>query len=205
MGEIWLDRGDLAKAEELFHAALAIDSNVAAAKNALGVIALQRGDVAGAERLIREALAIKPDLRRGHFNLALIAEKRGDLPGAEREYYEELKAHPDAYKAAFNMSRLYEQIGALKQSLESNPGFAEGHIFLAKAYLDSGINFDEAIRLARKGLELGPAADVAPLAHYVLADLFNRVGRPAEASRELALGRALERQAGSRETKRPPG
>ncbi|MGH9409135.1 MAG: sulfatase-like hydrolase/transferase, partial [Vicinamibacterales bacterium] len=135
MGNIWLDRGQTAKAEALFDKALQVDPQIAAAKNALGVIALQRGDLTTADRLIHEALAIKPDLRLAHFNLGLLAEQRGDLPGAEREYYAELKAHPDAYKAAFNMSRLYEkvgdrqgEIGALKQSIVSNPKFGDGYI-----------------------------------------------------------------------------
>jgi arylsulfatase A-like enzyme/Tfp pilus assembly protein PilF len=199
MGEIWLDRGDAARAEGLFRKALELDPQVAAAKNALGVMALQRGDVVTAERLIKEAIATKPDVRLGHFNLALIAEQRGDLRTAEREYYEELKAHPESFKAAFNMSLLYErvgdrdgQIGALKQSIESNPRFAEGHVFLAKAYLDAGRNLDEAVQLARKGIDLKPSPQVAPLAHYVLADLYSRQGRPADSQREAALGRALE-------------
>lgn len=201
MGEIWMDRGDTAKAEGLFRKALELDPQVAAAKNALGVMALQRGDAAGAERLIREAIATKPNVRLGHFNLALIAEQRGDLRTAEREYLEELKAHPEAYKAAFNMSRLYEKVGdregqiaALKQSIVSNPQFAEGHIFLAKAYLDAGRNFDEAIQLARKGAGLHPSPEIAPLAHYVLADIYSRQGRPAESAREAARGRALEQR-----------
>jgi len=201
MGEIWLDRGATDKAEALFRQALDIDPQVAAAKNALGVLALQRGDPATAERLIREAIATKPTLRLAHFNLGLLAEQRGDIRLAEREYLEELKAHPESYKAAFNMSRLYEQVGdregqvaALKQSIVSNPYFAEGHIFLAKAYLDSGSNFDEAVRLARKGLELGPSSSVAPLGHYVLADLYSRQGRGADSAREAALGKALEQK-----------
>src|SRR5262249_9483980 len=134
-----------------------------------------------------------------HFNLALIAEQRNEIPTAEREYVEELKQHPDSFRAAFNLSRLYEQvgdregqIGALKQSIESNPKFAEGHFFLAKAYLDSGTQFDEAIRLVQKGLELAPKSEYAPLGHYVLADIYNRQGRAQEASREVALGRELE-------------
>ena len=205
IGEIWLDRGDVPRAEQLFRRALEIDPQVAAAKNALGVIALQRGDVATAERLINEAIATKPNLRLAHFNLALLAEQRGDLHTAEREYLEELKAHPESYKAAFNMSRIYErvgdregQIGALEQAIVSNPRFAEGHIFLAKAYLDSGRNFDHAIELARKGLELHPTPDIAPLAHYVMADIFSRKGRPGESQREVALGKALENRKAAR-------
>jgi tetratricopeptide (TPR) repeat protein len=215
MGEIWLDRGDTAKAEALFRKALDIDPQTAAAKNALGVMALERGDPATAQRLINEAITTKPNLRLAHFNLGLLAEQRGDIRTAEREYYEELKAHPDSYKAAFNMSRLYEQvgdregqIGALKQSIVSNPYFPEGHIFLAKVYLDGGTNLDDAVSLAKKGLELGPHSPVAPLAHYVLADLYSRQGRAAESAREAALGKALESTAdanASRNKKNPGG
>jgi tetratricopeptide (TPR) repeat protein len=199
MGEIWLDRGDLSRAEALFRRALEVDPSVAAAKNALGVIALQRGDPATADRLIREALAAKPTLRLAHFNLALLAEGRGDIRAAEREYIEELKLHPENYKSAFNLSRLYEQVGdregqidALKQSIVSNPRFAEGHLFLAKAYLDSESNLNEAVRLAVKGLELAPKSEYAPLGHYVLADIYNRQGRGRDAAEELSRGRALE-------------
>ena len=199
IGEIWLDRGDHAKAEQVFRHALEIDPGVAAARNALGVIALERGDLAGAERLIREAIAAKEDVRLARYNLALIAEKRGDIVTAEREYVAELKQHGDSYKAAFNLSRLYEQVGdregqvaALKQSIEANPRFPEGHFFLAKAYLDMGTQFDEAVRLARKGLELAPKSENAPLGHYVLADIFNRQGRAREAAHQVAMGRALE-------------
>jgi len=176
------------------------------------VIALQRGDPATADRLIREAIATKPDVRLAHFNLALLAEQHGDIQLAEREYFEELKQHPDSFRAAFNLSKLYEQvgdregqIGALKQSIESNPRFAEGHIFLAKAYLDSGRNFDEAVTLARKGLGLHPNAEVAPLGHYVLADLFSRQGRSADSQREAALGAALERRKDTKESKDTKG
>jgi tetratricopeptide (TPR) repeat protein len=165
------------------------------------VIALERGDPGGAERLIREAIATKPDVRLAHFNLALLAEQRGDLRQAEREYVEELKLHPDGFKAAFNLSRLYEQVGdrdgqidALKQSIASNPQFAEGHFYLAKAYLDTGSDLAETMRLARKGLELAPRSEYAALGHYVLADAYNRQGRPVDAGRELALGRALDAQ-----------
>jgi choline-sulfatase len=201
IGEIWLDRQDLGRAEQMFREALRIDPRVASAKNALGVVALKRGDTATAERLIREAIADKADVRLAHYNLALVAEQRGDIVAAEREYVEELKQHPDSFKAAFNLSRLYErvgdregQIGALRQSIEGNPRFAEGHFYLAKAYLDSGTNFTEAIRLAKKGLELAPNSEYAPLGHYVLADIYSRQGRSKDASEEVALGRALERR-----------
>ena len=192
MGEIWLDRGDLPRAEAALPPARS--SSIRASRRRRTRSASSRCSEATsptAERLIREAIATKPTLRLAHFNLALLAEQRGDIRLAEREYFEELKQHPENFKAAFNLSRLYEQvgdregqIGALKQSIVSNPRFAEGHFFLAKAYLDAGTNFDEAIALAEKGLQLAPRSEYAPLGHYVLADIYNRQGRAREGAQE---------------------
>ncbi len=67
-----------------FVAALEIEPKLAAARNALGVVALKRGDAATAEREIRAAIAEKPDVRLAHFNLALLAEERGQLHDGDR-------------------------------------------------------------------------------------------------------------------------
>src|SRR5947208_13251016 len=79
----------------------------------------------------------------------------------------------------------------------SNPRFAEGHLFLAKLSLDLG-KLDEAIDSARRGLELQPAGEWAPLGHFVLADALAAQGRREAAARE-AEGRRLA----ARRTARP--
>jgi choline-sulfatase len=209
LGEISLDRGDRASAERRFHEALAIDARVAPAKVALGVLAFERHDLPGAEREITAALAMKPDVRLGHFNLALIAEAQNDWSKAEAEYKQELQLHADAFKAAFNLGLLYEhlgnsegQIAALEQAIAANDAFAEGYFYLAKARLNTN-DLARAETMARKGLAVGPASTAAPLGHFVLAGVFSKRGRMAEADRELAAGRALE--ARTAQTKKPPG
>src|SRR6185437_1254013 len=200
------DRGDLDAAERELRAAIAIEPKLVAARNALGVVALKRGDVAAAEREIRAAVAEKPDVRLAHFNLALVAEERRQPQEAIAEYRKEIELHPQAsYKAWFNLGKIYAALGdraaqadAYRHAIESNPGFAEGHLYLAKLYLDLGQRFDEALALARKGIELGPDADYAPLGHYVIADIYSRQGRRAEAEQEAARGRALESAAKGR-------
>ena len=201
MGEIALDRGDRAGAERRFREALAIDAKVAPARVALGVMAFNEGDLPAAEREIAAALALKPDVRLAHFNLALISETREDWQKAEAEYRRELDLHPKEFKAAFNLSRLYERLGnrkgeieALRESVAANDAFAEGYLYLARACLNGG-DLDEAAAMARKGLDIDSGSAQAPLGHYVLADVFSKRGRLAEAQRELAAGRAAEARA----------
>jgi tetratricopeptide (TPR) repeat protein len=177
---------------------------VAAARNALGVVAIKRGDLTGAEGHIRAALAQKPDVRLAHFNLALIAEQRREFDQALELYQREIDTQANAFKAAFNLGRLHEQLGnsreqeaAFRKAIELNPRFAEGYFYLAKLYLDQNRQLDEAIALARRGLEIGPQSDYAPLGHYVLADIYSRRGMHAAAEQEAARGRALEKRRGS--------
>lgn len=198
--QILIDGGKLDEAQAQLTQALALEPALAAARNALGVLALRRGDLSGAEREIRAAIAEKADVRLAHYNLALLAEQQGDLPRAIAEYKQEIAHHANSYKASFNLGRLYERIGdrpaqieAYRKAIEMNPSFAEGHLFLAKVYLDLEQNLDEAARLARRGVELAPDAEYAPLGHYVMADVYARQGRQADSEQEAARGRALER------------
>ncbi len=85
------------------------------------------------------------------------------------------------------------QIASLEQAVQQAANFAEGKIFLAKAYLDAGANFPKAVDLAREGLTLEPTPDIAELGHFVLADLYNRLGRPQDAAREVAAARRQAR------------
>jgi arylsulfatase A-like enzyme/Flp pilus assembly protein TadD len=205
LAEMDADAGRYDAAEAHVREALKIDPNLAGARNILGVIKYRRGDKAGGRAEVAAALQQKADLRRAHYNLALMDEDEGNLAGAIAEYRREAELHPDSYRAYFNLGRLYGQVGdrprqleAYQHAIEQNPYFAEGHLFLAKLYLDMDEHLDEAIALARKGLELAPRSQYAPLAHYIAADIYNRTGRPEEAAREAARGRALEASIKSR-------
>jgi arylsulfatase A-like enzyme/Tfp pilus assembly protein PilF len=208
LGELLVDRGELDKAETAFRQALSDDTRVAAARNALGVVAFKRGDLANAEGHVRAALAQKPDVKLAHYNLALIAEQRREWRTAMEEYQKEIDTQPNSYKAAFNLGKLYEQMGnrtgqesAFKKAIELNPRFAEGHLYLAKLYLDENREFDQAIALARRGIELNPMSEFAPLGHYVLADIYSRRGMAEESQREAERGRRLERDTKARKGK----
>jgi arylsulfatase A-like enzyme/Tfp pilus assembly protein PilF len=199
LAQMLIDRNQLDEADDHLQGALEAEPSMAAAQNARGVIAIRRQDLQSAETLIFDALAIKPDVRLAHFNLALIAESRGDARTAQQYYRKELELYPDSYKVEFNLGRLLGAVGDRQGQIESferaidiNPEFAEGHFFLAKAFLDSNQQFERAIELARTGLELGPSPEMAPMGHYLLADLYTRLGRTREAEQEVAKARALQ-------------
>ncbi len=198
--QILIDAGRLDEATTLLSSALEHEPKMAAARNALGIVAIRQGDVARGQREIEAALTAKPDVRLAHYNLALLAEQRHDLVTAIKEYRAEIDLHADSYKAWFNLGKVYESVGdrvrqeeAFRSAIDANPDFAEGYLYLAKLYLESDRKLDEAVELAKKGNALHPRPDIAPLGHYLLADLYNRLGRPAEAQREARLGQALER------------
>lgn len=199
LARMLVDRGDLAGADEHLGEAAALSPEMGAAVVSQGAVALLRSDLANAQRLFEEALRIQPDVRLAYFNLALLAEERGAPHAAVDFYRRELDLHPQSYRVQFNLGRLLDSLGdrygataAFEQAIEINPEFATGHFFLAKSLIDRNEQLDRAMELARTGLELDPGSDMAPMGHYLLADIFTRRGRPRDAQREVTLARALE-------------
>jgi arylsulfatase A-like enzyme/Tfp pilus assembly protein PilF len=200
LGEISLDIRDFDAAISHLEKAIAADpEHSAVAHNLLGSAYLEKKMLEPAEREIRRSLEMRPQIPDAHYNLGLLYEEKGDLQQAADEYRKEIEIHPAAYPAYFNLALVCAKTGDrqgefehFKEAVKANPQFARGYLFLAKAYLDRNENFDEAIRLALKGLELEPEAESAPLGHFVLADIYNRLGRLSEYRAELEKGQALE-------------
>jgi tetratricopeptide (TPR) repeat protein len=114
------------------------------------------------------------------------------------EYEAELAGNPKGYRASFNLAKLLSKAGRteeaarrFRQTVEIAPEFGTGHLYLAKSLLDLN-RLEEAAEAARKGLGLRPEPRVAPLGHYVLADVYNRQGQPARAEAEVRKARRLE-------------
>jgi tetratricopeptide (TPR) repeat protein len=121
------------------------------------------------------------------------------IPQAIAAYEAELAQNEKAYRAAFNLAKLLQKAGRLdeavaryRKAVEVQPDFGTGQLYLAKALLDTG-DLGGAEEWARRGLGAKPDPRIAPLGHFVLADVFNRQGRVAEAEREAATARRLER------------
>jgi tetratricopeptide (TPR) repeat protein len=169
-----------------------------AAMNGLAAIAFETGELAKAESLVRQALEIEPRLRTGRYNLARIREAKGDTAGAEALYREELLTYADAGRARFNLAQIRRArgdragyLGELSDCVARAPEFAACYFYLAREELAAG-RLDAARDLATRGLEAQPRSEVAPLGHFVLADVYNRRGQAKQAEEEATKGRRLE-------------
>jgi arylsulfatase A-like enzyme/Tfp pilus assembly protein PilF len=154
-----------------------------------------------AEKALAEAIAGNPRLETAHFNLGLVREEQGQLDAAVAAYRQELAVNRKGYRAAFNLAKLLQRAGQRAEAaalfatvVSLAPDFAVGRLYLAKALLDTG-DLAGAERAAREGLQRGPDPKLAPLGHYVLADVFNRQGRLAEARAARAAADRLVRAA----------
>ncbi len=197
-GDIYLEKKELEKALEDFKKSLSFSTTVADAYNGIGVIFYAKDNLEEAEKNIKRAIELNPKVRNAHFNLAQVYEKKGDIESAIKEYEIETENYPLNFKAHFNLGKLYGQKGYLekqierfKKTIEIVPDFALGHLYLAKALMDEGANLNQAIEHAKKGLELKPPKEFAPLGHFILADIYNRIGRFADAEAEYQKGKAL--------------
>lgn len=198
LATLQLDLGHVKDAESTFRRALEHNPSMGAAYNSLGAIAFARGDLEESERLVRRGLALEPEVRTGRFNLARILELRGQPAEAETFYRAELATYPDHGKARFNLAQLLRQRGdrdgykrELQTSLEKAPEFGASYFYLAREALGGG-RLEEAAELSRRGLEVAPRSEFAPLGYYVLADVFNRRGERDKAQLEVQKARRLE-------------
>jgi len=146
--------------------------------------------------------AIQGRPRLAHFDLGLAYQGQGRFDKAIESYEKELATNPKAYRAAFNAAKLLQKTGRnpeavahFRKAVEIDPSFGTGQLYLAKALYDTG-DLKGAEEWARKGLTNNPEPRMAPLGHYVLADVYERQGRPADARREVEAGkhRAAEAQ-----------
>jgi arylsulfatase A-like enzyme/Tfp pilus assembly protein PilF len=198
LAKIQVDRNDFEGALHLLKQAVDIGSERAPLHNLMAecYIGMKRYDEAEAE--IGKALEMNDELPTAHFNLALVHEEKDDVPAAIQAYEKELEFSPKDFRSHFNVAKLYAKAGNgpktqehFEKAIETNDKFAIGHLYLAKFYLDQG-ELDKARELALKGLELKPEASMAPLGHFILADVYNRLGRFADAERELRRAQSLE-------------
>lgn len=195
-----MDMGDAEKAKRSFVRAAEENPKMGAAWIGQGALAFEASKLTEAERMVRKGLELEPEAKGGRYNLARVVEAQGRFDEAMALYRSELETFADHGKARFNLAQLERQrgnmggfIAELRASTEKAPDFGPSFFFLAREELNAG-HLDAARDLAERGLKVDDFSEVAPLGHYVLADIFSRLGKQKEAAAEAAKGKALERR-----------
>ncbi|MCC7180933.1 MAG: sulfatase-like hydrolase/transferase [Acidobacteria bacterium] len=199
LADIAMRRRQLDEAAKLLEQGLGLDGDRAAFLVRLGEVRLEMNQVDAAEAALTEAIKEKADQAMAHFTLGLVHEARGNLPAAITAYQNEIKVSPTLYQPHFNLARLLSKAGRAADALphfraavEKKPDFGTGYLYLAKALFDAG-DLKGAEQAAVRGLASDPDPSMAPLGHYVLADVYSSLGRDADARRHAAEGQRAER------------
>ncbi len=201
LGDIYESKGELDEAQKYLESGVRMDPESPVFHNNLGAVYLKKNMLDDAEREIKAALNIQRHipLRNAHFNLALLHEARGELDLAISEYKKEQETVIFSYKPDYNLGLLYAKskeldkaIAEFQSCIQKNEKFAEAYVFLAKAYMDKGENYSEAVTLGEKALRLKSEPSATILAHFVLADLYNRLGEYDKSRHHVALGREMQ-------------
>ncbi|OGD21000.1 MAG: hypothetical protein A2W03_16640, partial [Candidatus Aminicenantes bacterium RBG_16_63_16] len=200
LGTLMVNHKEPEKAVPYFEKCLAGNPQSASAHNGLAAIYLNRsgdGDLARAEEHLSAASAINPTLQSLRYNIAQLREKQNRLTEAAGLYLREIQDAPKSFKAFYNLSRVYrlmgredEEFDALQKTIEAEPEFPVAYFYIARIHLRRGQNFEEAIALVKKGIELKPAPADLPLGYFLLADLYNRVGDNARSEEYARKGQA---------------
>jgi len=198
LADLFMRKGDSARAEAVINDALErkVDEHRLLLKLGESRIEAKRFDEA--EVALKAALEKKPGLALARFDLGLVYEGKGQVDKAIESYQAELSTNPKAYRAAFNAAKLMQKSGRggeavalFRKVAEIEPTFGTGQLYLAKALLDAG-DLAGAEQWARAGLKNTPEPRMAPLGHYVLADVYERQGRAADARRELDMAKRTQ-------------
>lgn len=183
LGSLFALRGQYDKALPYFEECLKKNPRSASAHNAIAAICLNLDNLSCAEQHLQAAQSLNPTLLNLRYNLAQLREKQNRLDEAIELYRQEIADAPNHFKALFNLARLYrlqhredEEFETLQRALKVDPNFPLTYFYLARIYLRRGENFQEAINLVQKGLELKPDKDNLPFGYFLLADLYNRLG-----------------------------
>ena len=199
LAEIHAAREEYEAALEVLAGLEATGEERAPAHNLKGECLLSLGRLDEAEAEFRLALGMDDLLSDAWFNLALLFEERGDGSRAIEAYETRLEMAPKDFRSHFNVAKLYGALGdqdrmeaSFRAAIGHNDEFAVGYLYLSKVLLDRG-ELGEAEETALRGLALEPEPEMAPLGHFVLADIYNRQGRTAEAEREVRRAQSYRR------------
>jgi tetratricopeptide (TPR) repeat protein len=154
-----------------------------------------------AEKEFQEAIRLRPDLPSIHLELGLVYATASQWPQAEEAFRAETKLQPGYAEAAYRLGNALLQQGKVREaraeltrSDKLLPEMPETLYSLGKAASLEGDALS-AEQDWKKVIELEKAGSLAAQAHFALAGLYRKQGKPQEAAREMEEFKKLQNTA----------
>ena len=139
--------------------------NVAKTHTDVGRVLNAQGDGAGAKKLWRRAAELDPKNAACRAFLGMLYRQANETPKALAMYEQAIRIEPENGELHQNAGMLYVRLNrldeaeaAFKKVISLAPRRSEGYFGLARLYLLSGRNLDEALPLAHTAVRLAPVA-----------------------------------------------
>ena len=199
LADLWMRKGDSARAEAVITDALErkVDEQRLLLKLGESRIEAKRFDEA--ERALKAALEKKPGLALAQFDLGLVYEGQGQIDKAIESYEAELSTNPrrtarrSTPRSCCRRSAAAERRSRISAKWSrSNRRSARASSISPRRCWTPAISAG-AEQWARAGLKNKPEPRMAPLGHYVLADVYEQRGNAADAKREVEMANRLKR------------
>ena len=192
-----IEEGKEATVIPLLLRVVAKDPEIQAAQYYLGIAYSRQGNFAKAIPPLRRAVELRPDALMAQYELAICFYETGDLNTAAKYFEILVENRPDWTDARYSLASIYARTGRpqeaaknLLEVLQGEPDHYRANLLLGRMLFLNG-TFAEALPYLEKAAAV--RADSGE-AHSFLADEYEKLGRAADAARELAEANKLRTQ-----------
>ena len=161
LGNYYLNRGDLIKAQNSFETAVRLEPRATLALVNASIVYAQMGDNTKALKSLQKALKIPPENATANFNMGLLKAELQDFKMSEKYLRATLKADPKLAEVAYNLSillskdRLSEAIEWSKKAFELRSNARYEYTFAYYVYQNK--EFDRAAQILHQIIQQWPA------------------------------------------------
>jgi tetratricopeptide (TPR) repeat protein len=194
LGITYLQTQQYDKARAAFAKMFAVPPESPNAHLVLGQMMLRQEIEEKAVPELKRALELDPRLPMAHFLLGEIYLFRSNVGPALEEFQKELALNPVMWLAYWRLGDAYTRLEqwneaeqALKQAIWLNQNFTGPFILMGKVQMKKG-SPDLAAGFLERALKMDPNNY---LAHYLLGQAYQQLGRSEDAKREFELTRTL--------------
>jgi tetratricopeptide (TPR) repeat protein len=192
--------GDMKNAAQVL-AAFESESRLNEVLLLVGQLWTEIGDFARAEASLDRALTADPTLPKAHYYKGLACIRSEHWPDAEKEFQTELHLNPNFLDAIYHLgfveqeqSKTNEALALYLKVIAADPRHANAQYEAGKIYFDRG-DYSDAAQHLEAAAQLISEKDYV---HYQLQSVYRKLGRTADADRELEIYKQMKAQSRQR-------